>query len=507
MNPEDKTPDPKEIFEENPQSEVSRLAKLNKFTKLSKAEMEILQSNIELRNASIIESTCKPLILDCDTLFNIKNLFMDAIKRGLSKFTHYTSNVKCFPTYVERMPSGCERGKYLALDVGGFFFHAVLVELLDDSEINVQSDTFSIPDEFTIGPGLQLFDHLVDCLAQFIHKHQIENEVLPLGFTFAFPVKQIGLSKGILVNWTKGYNCTGVVNRDVVALLRESIDRRNDIKVGLIVLINDTTGTLMSMAWKNTSTKIGVIIDVGTNACYIEKTKHIEVLEYPPNSPPTMIINTEWGAFGDNGCLDFVRSIFDKNIDSDSVHPHRQTFEKMVSGMYIGEIVRRVMIACINAGALLNGNFTNRIKQPKSIRTRVVIEIDTEDPDSFVVVRLLLEHLGYKEFTNQDCKHIRYICNLVMTRSAHLAAAVMACLIDRIGDPYVVVAVSGALCNKHAGYYNHLLSKVRQLVMGEHKFELIKSTDSPGQGAALVAATAYLAANKEQNAKRSRKLF
>ena len=37
-----------------------------------------------------------------------------------------------------------------------------------------------------------------------------------------------------------------------------------------------------------------------------------------------VIINTEWGAFGDNGALDFVRTDVDEAIDKESLNPGKQ---------------------------------------------------------------------------------------------------------------------------------------------------------------------------------------
>ena len=37
-----------------------------------------------------------------------------------------------------------------------------------------------------------------------------------------------------------------------------------------------------------------------------------------------MIVNTEWGAFGDNGELDFCRTKWDRNVDEMSVNPGKQ---------------------------------------------------------------------------------------------------------------------------------------------------------------------------------------
>lgn len=51
-------------------------------------------------------------------------------------------------------------------------------------------------------------------------------ERLALGFTFSFPLHQIGLTKGILERWNKGFSCSGVVGKDVVQELKDAIARR-----------------------------------------------------------------------------------------------------------------------------------------------------------------------------------------------------------------------------------------------------------------------------------------
>ena len=61
---------------------------------------------------------------------------------------------------------------------------------------------------------------------------------------------QEGLTVGRLATWTKGFKCSGVEGEDVVGLLREAIDRRGDLKLDICAILNDTTGCLMSCAWK-----------------------------------------------------------------------------------------------------------------------------------------------------------------------------------------------------------------------------------------------------------------
>ena len=83
------------------------------------------------------------------------------------------------------------------------------------------------------------------CLANFCADRQIQDEILPLGFTFSFPLHQEGLAKGFLVKWTKGFNCEGVEGEDVVILLQQAIERRGDVKIEVCAILNDTTGCLM----------------------------------------------------------------------------------------------------------------------------------------------------------------------------------------------------------------------------------------------------------------------
>ena len=53
-----------------------------------------------------------------------------------------------------------------------------------------------------------------------MHDRQLEDEILPLGFTFSFPLEQQGLAQATLVKWTKGFNCDGVEGTDVVKHLQ-----------------------------------------------------------------------------------------------------------------------------------------------------------------------------------------------------------------------------------------------------------------------------------------------
>jgi hexokinase len=51
--------------------------------------------------------------------------------------------------------------------------------------------------------------------------------------------------------------------------------------------------------------------------------------------PAEMCINTEWGAFGDDGKLEDFLTKWDRQLDQGSINPGKQRLEKAVSGMYM----------------------------------------------------------------------------------------------------------------------------------------------------------------------------
>lgn len=90
--------------------------------------------------------------------------------------------------------------------------------------------------------------------------------------------------------------------------------------------------------------KIGCIFGTGCNAAYMENFGSIPKLAHmnlPPDTP--MAINCEWGAF-DNEHVILPRTPYDIIIDKDSPRPGQQAFEKMIAGLYLGELFRLVLV-------------------------------------------------------------------------------------------------------------------------------------------------------------------
>ncbi|XP_045134088.1 hexokinase type 2-like isoform X2 [Portunus trituberculatus] len=440
-----------------------------------------------------VKDICQELVLNHEAMKEVCSCLQEEINRGLGKDSNPEATIKCFPTYVRELPNGKENGRFLALDLGGTNFRVLLIEL--GAKCTMDSRIYAVPQPIMVGPGEGLFDHIAECLASFIKERDLGTELLPLGFTFSFPCKQEGLTKARLACWTKGFKCAGVEGRDVVELLKQAIARRGDVKIKICAVLNDTTGTLMSCAWKNHNCRIGLIVGTGTNACYMEKLEKVELWDGSTDEPHQVIINTEWGAFGDNGCLDFVRTEYDNTIDRESINPGRQLYEKMISGMYMGEIARQVLVRLVSDGLLFGGYASDILLEKGSFFTKYISEIESDKPDDFNNCRAILEELGFNDATDADCANVRYACECVSRRAANLAAAGVAVLLNRINEESVTVAVDGSVYRFHPHFHNLMVEQISHLIKPGIKFDLMLSEDGSGRGAALVAAVASRSAS------------
>lgn len=307
-----------------------------------------------------VENLMKVFDISDDSLRDIKDSIGKELELGLSDEDKAT--IKMLITYVREMARGDESGLYLALDLGGTHFRVLLVEL-QDGRAKVTSVVHDIPHSLLVTQnGQELFDYIALKLLEFVKQYKLKRKRISLGFTFSFPCKQYGLTQSVLVKWCKGFNVGGVVGTDVVKQLKDALKRQLaglvEAYIDVVAVINDTTGTLVACANTHKDCRIGLIVGTGYNACYIERLDRCE--KWPANytSPKQVIINCEWGAMGDNKDkreLDKFRNEFDRQIDDESVNKKNQTYEKMVSGMYIGEMLRLAMLKLYANKALFVG--------------------------------------------------------------------------------------------------------------------------------------------------------
>ncbi|MCL7031052.1 hypothetical protein MKW94_024488, partial [Papaver nudicaule] len=232
-----------------------------------------------------------------------------------------------------------EHGLFYALDLDGTNFRVLRVQFGGkDGRVAKQEFTeVSIPPELMTATSSELFDFIAKELARFI---ATEGEVIflppgsqrELGFTFSFPVKQLSIASGTLIRWTKGFSIADalsssnppLVDKDVVVELTKALDRQG-IDLRVAALVNDTIGTLAGGRYFNNDVAAAVILGTGTNAAYIERAHAIP--KWHGNFRSSHLPVTE----------------YDHALDQESLDVGEQIFELIISGMYLGDIVRRVL--------------------------------------------------------------------------------------------------------------------------------------------------------------------
>ena len=401
------------------------------------------------------------------------------------------SSLKMIPSFIDK-PKGNEAGEFLALDLGGTNFRVLTVRLDGRGNARVPfASKFAIPQKDMQGTGVALFDFIVGCIDAFLTENHVDrSKTYDLAFTFSFPVEQTSIAAGKLIVWTKGFTATGVQGQDVILLLNEALRRKDISCINITALANDTVGTLAARSYTDPACDLGVIMGTGTNACYREAASRIEKLN-TLNANGHMIVNMEWGNF------DKVRlTRYDRLLDKASVNPGAMYLEKMVSGMYLGEIARLVLVDLIRRGLI----FVNEtpaagyFQERGSLKTEDMSRIEGDRADRLDGVALFLEQNGFSNITLHDKILLQRLCRIISARAARLGATAISAVLTWI-DPKLkdvhTVGIDGSLFEKYPGFKTKMTDVFEELY-GEkaERITLVHSKDGSGKGAAIIAAVA-----------------
>ncbi len=166
-----------------------------------------------------------------------------------------------------------------------------------------------------------------------------------VGFCFSYACEAAPDGDARLLHWTKQIQAPEIVGQWIGAELR----KRLSFSPSRVLVLNDTVTTLLAgkvceRPGQRFSAYIGFILGTGTNVAYVQKTSGIAKLP-PGDYPMEMIVNSESGGFSK-----VAQSSFDAAMDSKSLDPGRQVFEKMISGAYLGGIGLEIFKAAAKAG-------------------------------------------------------------------------------------------------------------------------------------------------------------
>ena len=432
---------------------------------------------------------------------------------------------------------------FLAVDLGGTNFRVCTITLNGDTTFTLAQSKVAIPRELMVAKtSKELFSFLAKQIESFLKTHHndhfeehhqrrkkgevsSEEHFFQLGFTFSFPVEQIGINRGHLIRWTKGFDIADTVGKDVCELLQAEIDALH-LPVKVAALVNDTVGTLMARSYTSpgkTGALLGAIFGTGTNGAYVEKLEKVVKLasthkggDYD-RSTGNMIINSEWGSF-DNELLHLPKTPYDLALDKESVNPGVHLFEKRISGMFLGEILRRVIVTMLNDSSTQlfkdESSRTNDVHstctisensslyRPWGIDTSFLSIVRGDESAGYRITRQALsKDLGVDAASSEDAEAVKVLVEAVGRRAARLSAVAIGAVLlstgslkDLKAEDMVDIGVDGSLVEYYPGFEDEIRGALAEVEgigkEGEQRVRIGIAKDGSGVGAALIALVA-----------------
>ncbi|KAI0601944.1 hypothetical protein F4775DRAFT_291133 [Biscogniauxia sp. FL1348] len=339
------------------------------------------------------------------------------------------------PSFNHQLPTGKEKGQFLALDVGGSTLRVALVELRgreasgQESEI-VRISNFKITPEIKRLEGMAFFDWMAARIHEVISKDVSHGQdPIPMGLAWSFPVEQVSLGGGLLLGMGKGFLATnGLMGQDLGEIIKFAC-RKQGLNVQLEAIVNDSSATLLSQAYIHAETRFGLILGTGTNIAVhlpvsaLSRSKYGTRPESWFDSAKHVIVNTELGMFGKD-ILPVTR--WDELLNASHPRPDFQPLEHMLSGFYLGEICRLAIVEAVETTGLLGGKLPPSLSSPYSLDTEVLsrIEADTSSTLEKATAALTTAHPDFATPpSHTDMFAIRTLASFISRRSAALLAA------------------------------------------------------------------------------------
>ncbi|KAI7096120.1 Hexokinase, partial [Hortaea werneckii] len=204
-------------------------------------------------------------------------------------------------------------------------------------------------------------------------------------------------------------------------------------------------------AYTDREMRLGCIFGTGCNGAYMEHCGEIPKLEHM-NLPKDqeIAINCEWGAF-DNEHKILPRTPYDVIVDKDSPRPGQQAFEKMIAGLYLGELFRLVLVDLHENPKvkIFEGQDIAALRKPYSLDSSFLSDIENDPFENLQETHdKFLNQLKLK-CSRPELELVRRLAELIGTRSARLSACGVAAVCKKKGYKTAHVGADGSVFNKY----------------------------------------------------------
>ena len=258
------------------------------------------------------------------------NVFREKVEEGLNK---NNAEIQCIPTFI--LPKATDvKGKALVLDLGGTNYRVAIVDFSTEKPIIYPNNGWKKDMSIMKSPGYtreELFKELADLIVEIKRE-----EEMPIGYCFSYPTESIPGGDARLLRWTKGVDIREMVGQFVGKPLLDYLNEKKKIRFTGVKVLNDTIASLFAgLTDKSYDAYIGLIVGTGTNMATFIPSDKITKLDPECHVQGLIPVNLESGNF----YPPFLTAV-DDTVDATSDSLGKQRFEKAVSGMYLGDILK-----------------------------------------------------------------------------------------------------------------------------------------------------------------------
>ena len=268
--------------------------------------------------------------LENEQLKEIALSLRQKVEEGLAK---ENAEIQCLPTFITPQNNNIN-GKALVLDLGGTNYRVATVNFANDKATIHPENGWKKDLSVMKTPGFTrevLFKELADPIGEI--KRDVE---MPIGYCFSYAAESLPDGDAKLLHWTKGVHIKEMLGQPVGKPLLEYLNERNEPKFTNIKVLNDTVASLFAgLTDSNYDAYIGLIVGTGTNMATFIPADKITKLPASIQADGLIPVNLESGNFHPP----FLTTV-DEMVDACSDSRGMQRFEKAVSGMYLGEILK-----------------------------------------------------------------------------------------------------------------------------------------------------------------------
>ncbi|KIW91930.1 uncharacterized protein Z519_07900 [Cladophialophora bantiana CBS 173.52] len=433
------------------------------------------------------------------------------------------SDACMLPSYCHTLPTGEETGTYIALDVGGSTFRVALIELRGRESrhgpmVIKHMATSKIDERIRKLPGTEFFDWMAGRIHAMLEEEKgawSPDQTLPLGLAWSFPIEQTSHRGGKVQGMGKGFAChEETIGMDLGELIEAACTRRN-LRVRVDAIVNDSSATLLSQAYFDPATSMGLILGTGTNAAAYLPTACMGMSKFGDRDPSwfdeaeRVITNTEVSMFG-KSILPETR--WDEVLNRQHDRPDFQPLEYMTTGRYLGELLRLIIIEGVATGELFNGVMPDVLRERYSLDTEIMakLELDTTTSMRSSISMIKKAFQLKKSPTTKEVSFLRAAAESISYRaSAYIAVAVHALWALQKdtdvnpttpnGTPKTSIACNGSVILKYPGFKDRCEGFIRQMIstgssaggaLGAEKVVLEPTHEAAVFGAAVAVALA-----------------